>query len=365
MKNRNLIKESQGIVDKDGIQWFDLSDLITDYVYDLQNGLNADPFYDADNESITKGNIESYYQYKHAKKIPSYIIPDWIGSFTINIIKDKDSNGTFLKKTSKLNDSKKLVFTIEIGQAIESPDLFCNTLVHEFQHAYTWWLALTKHIMLHNNRRGNLYMHASKGFDNTYYSDNFVPLAMQKFPDLIEINDDIFNNAEGLERIILTGFYHSDVDEIRSFIQEFAKDMMRIIKNNYELISAQIKRSLEFKGDFNHINKDEQYRSNILNNIYTDYNFSKYYKIYKAYYEFYKKLEKMEIDDNIATQVVKKCVHAIRMALYIPANKSLTKFEGDANNILKRVAKRQIPIYENVLKKMQKIFVKLIMEIPV
>jgi len=61
-------------------------------------------------------------------------------------------------------------------------------------------------------------MHASKGFNDAYYSSNFVPLAMQKFPDLIEINDDIFNNAEGLERIILTGFYHSDVDEIRSFI---------------------------------------------------------------------------------------------------------------------------------------------------
>jgi len=77
--------------------------------------------------------------------------------------------------------------------------------------------------------------------------------------------------------------------------------MMRIIKNNYELINAEIKQSLEFKGDFNHVNKDEQYRSNILNNIYTDYNFSKYYKTYKAYYEFYKKLEKMEIDDKIAT----------------------------------------------------------------
>jgi len=50
MKKYNSIKESQGLVDKDGIQWNDLSDLITEYVYDVKHGLNADPFYDEDNE---------------------------------------------------------------------------------------------------------------------------------------------------------------------------------------------------------------------------------------------------------------------------------------------------------------------------
>ena len=45
--------------------------------------------------------------------------------------------------------------------------------------------------------------------------------------------------------------------------------------------------------------------------------------------------------------------------------KDLIKFDGDANNILKQIAKKQIPIYEKALKKMQKIFVKLIMEIPI
>jgi len=64
--------------------------------------------------------------------MPSYIIPDWIGSFTINIIKEKGNKGVFIKKTAYLNELQKLNFTIEIGSAIEDPDTFCNTLVHEF-----------------------------------------------------------------------------------------------------------------------------------------------------------------------------------------------------------------------------------------
>ena len=365
MKKTKSLIESQGLVDKDGIQWYDLADLITEYIYDLQHGLNADPFYDEDNETITKGSIEGYYQYKNSKKMPSYIIPDWIGRFNINIIKDKISGGTFLKTNAKLNDNQKLNFTIEIGKSIESPDLCCNTLVHEFQHAYTWWLVLTKRLKLHNARTGNLYHHATKGFDNSRYSKDFVPMAMQKFPDLVEIHNEVFEDAEYLERIILTGFYHSDVDEMRSFIQEYAKEMMRIIKTNYESISSQIKQSLELKQDFNNLSKDEQLRSNILNNVYPNYNDNKFYKVYRAYYEFYKKLEKMNIDEDIATQAIKKSSHAIRMALHIPVNKTLIKFDGDANNILKQIAKKQLPKYGNVIKKMQNIFVKLIMELPV
>ena len=144
MKNKNLIKESQGLVDKDGIQWNDLSNLITDYVYDLQNGLNVDPFYNGEDAEISIKQIESYYQYINSKRLPNYVIPDWIDSFTINIIKDKNSNGTFLKRTAKLNNNK-LVFTIEINNTnMENPDAFCNTLIHEFQHAYTHWIELTK-----------------------------------------------------------------------------------------------------------------------------------------------------------------------------------------------------------------------------
>ena len=363
-KMTNLIKESQGLVDKDGIQWNDLSDLITDYVYDLQNGLNADPFYNGEDAEISLKQIESYYQYKNSKRIPNYIIPDWIGSFTINIIKDKDNNGTFLKRTAKLNNNK-LVFTIEADTDMENPDAFCNTLVHEFQHAYTHWIELTKKIHLHDNRSANLYHHSTKAFDDEKYGGNYLPMAMQKFEDLIEINDVVYTNPQYLERALLTGFYYSDIDEIRSFIQEFAADMMKKIKKDIVNIRKQIKQSLEFKGDFNNVSKIEQFNSNILNNLSISCYSSKYYKMYKAYYNFYKKLEKMNVDFDVASEAIKGASNAIRMALYISPTKKLIQFEGDENDLLKKIAKKQIPIYENALKKMQKIFVKLIMEVPV
>ena len=360
----NSINESQGLIDKDGIQWNDLSDLITDYVYDLQNGLNADPFYNGEDTEISMGQIESYYQYINSKKIPNYIIPNWISSFTINIIRDKNNNGSFLKKSAKLNNNK-LVFTIEVNTNMENPDAFCNTLVHEFQHAYTRWIELTKKLYLHNNRTANLYYHSTKAFDDEKYGGKYHPMVMQKFEDLIEINDEIYTNPQYLERTLLTGFYYSDVDELRSFIQEFATDMMKKIKNDIVNIRKQIKQSLEFKGDFNNVSKIEQFNSNILNNLSISCYSSKYYKIYKAYYNFYKKLEKMNVDADVAAEAIKGASKAIRMSLYISPNKKLIQFEGDENDLLKQIAKKQIPIYENVLKKMQRIFVKLIMEIPV
>ncbi len=365
MKKYNSIKESQGLVDKDGIQWNDLSDLITEYVYDVKHGLNADPFYDEDNEQVVKGNIEGYYQYKNSKKMPSYIIPDWIGSFTINIIKEKGNKGVFIKKTAYLNELQKLNFTIEIGSAIEDPDTFCNTLVHEFQHAYSFWIQLLKGFYMHTNRTANLYHHATKGFDNERYSGSFVPMAMQKFPDLIEINNEVFENAEYLERILLTGFYYSDIDEIRSFIQEFANDIMHKIKKNIDDIKDDIRQALAFKGDFNNLTKEEQFYANILNNISINCYSSAYYKTYKSYYNFYKKLENSNIDEDIAAKAINGAKKAIKLSLRKNMAKDLIKFDGDANNILKQIAKKQIPIYEKALKKMQKIFVKLIMEIPI
>ena len=187
----------------------------------------------------------------------------------------------------------------------------------------------------------------------------------QKYEDLIEINNEIYTNPRYLERTLLTGFYYSDIDEIRSFIQEFAADMMKKIKKDIVNVRKQIKQSLEFKGDFNNVSKIEQFNSNILNNLSISCYSSKYYKTYKAYYNFYKKLEKMNVETDVATEAIKGASKAIRMALHISPAKKLIQFEGDENNLLKQIAKKQIPIYENALKKMQKIFVKLIMEIPV
>ena len=365
MKKTKSLIESQGMIDKDGIQWNDLADLLTEYIYDLQHGLNADPFYDGNEADINKGTIESYYQFTHSKRMPDYIIPNWIGSFNVHLINSKITNGTFLQKEAKLNDDNKLVFTIEARNSMDSPNNLCNTFVHELQHAYSTWIQLTKNIRFHDNRSTRMYYHSTKAFDDQKYGGNKHPMVLQKFSDFLEINDEIFENPLYLERTLLAGFYYSDVDEIRSFTQEFANDIMHKIKDNFDTIREEIKQSLKFKDDFNSIAKVDQIKSNVLNNLsITCYN-SKYYKTYKSYYNFYKKLEKMNVDEDVAYKAIKGSSHAVRICLNIPVNKKLVEFDGDGNKVLKQIAQKQLPIYDNAIKKMNKIFAKIISEIPV
>lgn len=341
------------MVDKDGIQWNDLADLITDYVFDLQHGMNSnpDPYITEGNAIITRGNLESYYQYIHTSKMPNYIIPEWAGYFRIYML-EKASNGAFIPRTAYLDSNRKLNFSIEASMDLKSPDEFRNTMVHELQHAYSHWIQLYKNIRFRDSRKNNMYMHAVKGFGDEKYGGKYHPMSIQKFPDLIEINEEIFENPLYLERTLLTGFYYADVDEIRSFIQEYANDMMQKIKNNIK----EVKNDIE-DAKFNY--------NNVLDTLSINYYDSKYYKIYKSYLTFYKKLEKKQIDEDVAVQAIKGAAQAIKICLDIPPTKKLIQFSGDEERILREVARKQIPVYEGVLKKMHKIFVKLIMEIQV
>lgn len=364
MNFQKYLKESQGLIDKDGVQWLNLCDLIVEYIYDLQHGLNSDPFYDEDYISITKSVLESYYQYKHSKQNPSYIFPKWIHTFNVILLKDKVSSGTFLKKEAKLSGDNKLIFTIEINDYTDiNPDSMHNTLIHEFQHAYSTWLELTKNINIYNKRDIELYNHAQTGFDNKKYGNGKLPLSQMSFNDFLEINDEVFDNTLYMERILLTSFYYIDKDEIRSFIQEFGSDMMKIIKKNIKTLQSEIKEANKFKGNFNNISKSEQWSSNILNNISINCYDSKYFKIYKSYESFFKKLMVFNLDEEIASEVVDKLNKPIKT--FLNKKTELNKFDGDATKILQEIAKRQLKIFNNVTRKMEKIFAYLILQIPV
>lgn len=363
MKKQNLIKESQGLIDKDGIQWYDLSDLITEYIFDLQNGLNADPFVD-DEPTITRGNIESYYQYINKKKMPDYTIPKWVGKFKLLLLNNKRSAGTFLKGKAELSfNRKKLNFEIELRSDL-NPDDMNNTIVHEFQHAYSYWLEKTKNFTFANYNKAQLYNKSLQAFDFNKYPDT-MPTATLVSGNYVNVNNEIFNNAKSLERAILQSFYMGSIGEIRSYTQEFASDIMRQIKKNFNKVRNEIKDAQELKKDYSLKTADEQWRSNILNNLSITCNNSIYYLRYKTYYKFFKALEKTVLDDDIATEVVTNIKKPIRLFLKKSVTTKLVNFEGDAENILKQIARKQIPIYEMAIKKMEKIFAKLIMDIPV
>lgn len=361
MKKYNSVNESQGLIDKDGIQWNDLSDLITEYVYDLQHGLNADPFYNGNEAHIKNGTIESYYQYKHSKKMPNYIIPNWIGTFDITIL-ETNTKGRFLQTLAKLDNNKKLNFIIEINSNIDEPNLLCNTLVHEFQHAYSTWLQLTKNFKFYNNKQFKLYKQSTTAFHDKSY-DSLEAIAKQSFIDYIDIKDEVFENPKYLEKTLLTSFYYASEDESRSFIQEFAIDIIHKIKDNHDVIVNEIKESLKFKENFNEISSENKFKSNILNNLSISCYDSYYYKVYKIYYNFYKRLLNTYIDEDVASEVISNTGKTIKLYLNILSAKKLINFSGDENKILKQIAKKQILFYEKVLKKMQKIYVKIILEL--
>lgn len=60
-----FLEESYGIVMNDN-KWDDLCSLIVDYIYDIEGGLNSNPFIDnSDEVTIKKNHIVSYYKYKY------------------------------------------------------------------------------------------------------------------------------------------------------------------------------------------------------------------------------------------------------------------------------------------------------------
>lgn len=314
------IQESQGIVTDEKIAWDKLCSCIVEYIYDFDRGLNANPFNEDISEIYLK-NIISYYKYQYGI-LNKDIVPSWIGDFEIEMDNTIGPSAWFEKSTAKLIDSK-LVFKIKINDYKNNKDKFYETLIHEFRHAYTTWIEKTKGVTIRKPSHRQLYVDATNSFRNDKF-DNTYSFVERYEDEKVILKNDIYQNANKIEHCILKSFYYIDIDEINSFLQEYG---------------AHIKKQL-------------------LNDKNYSYYDSSYYRIYASYFEFWNNLIS-NIDDMIIDEVVQNIKDPIKRYLNIDICKSLVTHNRNSQDVIKKLAKKQIMAYEKVLKKMRMIYYKL------
>ncbi len=116
MKNRNLIKESQGIVDKPGIEWKTFSIDIVNYLCENNCSFLKEIIKFLQNHKICRVGISSNIE---QTKDLIYHMPKWLSTLYICISKDPKSEyckspGSFWTNYSKLENNK-LIATISLG----------------------------------------------------------------------------------------------------------------------------------------------------------------------------------------------------------------------------------------------------------
>lgn len=349
MKKVKSINESNGIVENDQKQWWDLCDLIVDYVYDLHDGLNSDPLYDPDDTEIHIDNIISYYNYKNSQKMPDYIIPDWIGDLIIYVKNDIPVGGYFMRDSAIIDEDGRLNFSVTINEKNLTPDKMRDTLSHEIGHGYTFWLEFINDFSIKSGRDKQLYSYAKNAFASDSKYGSKIPLTIKssnrgRNNRSIKLNPEIFTNQLKFEQTILTSFYYSDKSEIKSFMMSFGSQMMQIILNNI----GQIKQVLRE-------NQGKTY-THILSQIPVSCYDNQFYKIYKSYQEFWNGIDNVE--DEIIETTVNSIKRHIKVYLQLPHNSQINK------DTLLKVRDKELITYNKVVHKMERAFVDLISKIP-
>ena len=353
-----FLEESYGIVMNDN-KWDDLCSLIVDYIYDIQGGLNSNPFMDNSDEVIIKKNhIISYYKYKYNTQKINELIPNWIYDFKIILLTEHSTAGSFKKSEATLVNDK-LNFTIIIKDGVgKTPNEFNDTLIHEFRHAYTQWLELTKNFQVYSTNNSKLLYNAIISKLKELPNINIVK---QINIDSVVLNENIYSDKPAFQNAIIKSLYYTRPDEITSFLQEFANQ----IKYKISLKEYDIKKSIydsnELKKKYNTLNNEDKWKSNILNNIDISGYSSKIYSQYQGLLLFWKYIEKT--NEELLDESLSDLRKIIKLYLNIPISKSIDSKYIDVIDVYKDIAQQQQNIIKKVLTKMNKIFAMLILNI--
>lgn len=266
--------EKHSLITDDKDRYDELCDVITDYIYDAHDGMQNDPFFDIDdisNNLITRSIIESYWQYKNQMVFNKSIIPQWVGKFTIKLLKKDDQTfaaryfpgkSVYDKKTNKLD------FYIEVVDQMEK--LVVNShLKHEFQHAWNDWKEQsTEQIFFHKKQMLML----NNG-------DKNIKLIKKVFKDDVVFNIDIFTDTKTMIQFFNMLFYLMHDTEIPSQIKSFHADIDNEFKTNIDLVIAQIKKADIIKIKKTQLTKQEIFNSNYQNVLdITPYSSNQYVK---------------------------------------------------------------------------------------
>lgn len=209
MENRNLIKESQGIVDKPGIEWKTFSKDIVNYLCKNNCSFLKEIINFLQNHKVCRFGISSNSEQNDDTLIQH--MPKWLSTLYIYISDDPksvycNSAGQFHPNVSKLENDK-LVGTISLGclqkylndkdakKIVKDKNNIISILIHELQHAYSYYIQLYK---------------SQKSSLNNYSGNSLV--------NMIATDVDFTNTTNWLSQL----FYLLDFDEMKSRLHEFS-----------------------------------------------------------------------------------------------------------------------------------------------
>lgn len=347
------LNEAHGVITDPKKSTDKLVELIVDYIYDVEDGLNSYINLDPHTEPIiTLSILKSYWKYKHNNVFKQDIIPEWIGNFKIKIEEYKNQvyAALYTGKSTLNKETNKLDFDIIItDNSSKSTTRFAKELSHEFRHAYTDYIKKTV-----NNP--NLY---KKDMDlyklGTQYARKYSIVSHWDI-DYIDVNEKIFTDKEYIQTAIFKSLYYLDASEIQSYLQEFAMALKLKIQDYAEDIEKALKQSRELKKNYKNLNNADKWMSNIQNNVPVSCYQINIYRTYKALYIFWSSIDK--IDPSLLDEVILENVEVFKKIFKV--NDIHINVLGDGMKYLKKVSFRYVKILAKMLKKMHDIYYDMI-----
>lgn len=272
------LNEEYGLVTNEEHSFMPLVQTIVEYIFDIQDGLNADPFYDPKEGSvITLKNITSYAKYVN-KKISAgqQLIPSWISNFNISILPNAMSNAYLNNIVFK---DGKVSFDITVGdKTLKSETSFTEDLLHEFRHAYQKWVKLNKGLKTQSDKSKDVYSAFTKLYNNETVPKILDFFIDEYYLDGVVLSDGSFTDKDMIENIIKYSFYLTDAEESVAYRENFSTRLAEILKK-----------------------RDFHYDGQLLN----DLDFSQFsvpiYRVYAGYLQFWKNTNK--IDNKLKEEV--------------------------------------------------------------
>lgn len=353
-----MLNESFGVLTDPEKTYDRLVKLITDYIYDLEGGLNNYiDLYPSETPIITPSILKSYWKYKNNKLFDETIIPKWMGNFTIIVEPHVNQNyvAYFQDNTAVLNkDTGRIDFTICItDKADKSYNVFYRQLTHEFRHAYTKYIKLTNNIGISSKNDRELYSIGLK------YAKANYPLIKKWDEDYIIPNNKILSDEDFITATIFKTLYYLNAAEIQSFLQEYAGAVNNLIGLHQNQAREAFQQSAKLKEDYKNHKRRFIQLTNVSHIFPITCRCFDLYRIYSVLRDFWH-YGLYRIDPDLLDDIILKN-REVFIKIFKTRNIHIN-IQGDGLKLLSKLAESYTKVLEKILKKMQNIFYSILYE---